>query len=700
LFCHSTQHRVRLGQRVSPAMAKPRMYSLEVPGTEDPERGWGPIRRGVDVLPPQLAIRDLETGILVTTCWENFMLARTKYPKNPYLGHRPFRPDGTAGDYVWMSFEEVGKQSEAFGAGLAHLCLCPRTEDPELLGRGILGFYSKNRPEWVIAEQGCFSQSIVPVPSYDTLGIESIAYVIKQTSMKTMLCSEEVVQNLLECKPQCPTLENIVQMEAPSDDLRQRAKAAGLAIFGFAEVVQEGLNKPLPLHPPQPQDIATFCYTSGTTGDPKGALLTHLNLISDTACFPARFKLTKDDVHLSYLPLPHVFERGVQISVLNAGARIGFYQGDTVKILEDLQALRPTLFPSVPRLLNRIHDRLRAQVKEAGGLKEKLFNMGYTAKQDGLRSGTYQHGLWDRLVFSKIKARVGLDRVRLIITGSAPIADHVLDFLRIIFACPVLEGYGMTETSAGATITYADDLEPGTVGPPLPVCEIRLQEVPDMGYLRTDTVHGEGAKAMPCRGRGEICFRGTNIFQGYYKMPDETAEAIDEDGWLHSGDIGLWTVDGKLKIIDRKKNIFKLQQGEYVAPEKIENINAQSSLIAQNFVYGDSLQRELVSIVVVDPDAVDAWARRCGKKGDVAQLCKDEDLKRAVLDEIKKIGAKEKLQGFEVIKAIHLEPELWQPGGELLTPTFKLQRNKAQKKYEDVIAKLYSELDSKPQSKL
>lgn len=677
-------------------MSKAKVYSLEVPGTIDVEKGWGPIRRGVDNLAPMLGIRDAETGILVTTSWENFMLARTKYPKEPYLGHRPTRKDGTAGDYVWRTFEEIGKESEAFGAGLVHLQLCPHTNDPELLNKGVLGFYSKNRPEWVIAEQGCFSQSIIPVPSYDTLGIESIAYVINQTSMKTMLCSAEVITNLIECKAQCPSLENVIQMEPVTDELRKQGAAVGLKILAYADVVKEGAAKPLPLHPPSPHDIATFCYTSGTTGDPKGALLTHLNLISDIACFPCRFTLTKADVHLSYLPLPHVFERGVQVSCLNAGARIGFYQGDTLKILEDLQALRPTMFPSVPRLLNRIHDRLRAQVKEAGGMKEKLFNAGYNAKLQGLKNNTFHHGLWDKLVFSKIKARVGLDRVRIIITGSAPIADHVLDFLRIIFACPVLEGYGMTETSAGATITTVDDCVPGTVGPPLPVNEIRLQDVPDMGYLHTDTKHGEGAKAMPCRGRGEICFRGTNVFKGYYKMPDKTKEAIDEDGWLHSGDIGMWTVDGKLKIIDRKKNIFKLQQGEYVAPEKLENINVQASLIAQNFVYGDSLQRELVSVVVVDPEQAEKWAKAKGKKMDMKALCQDPDLKKAVLDEISAIAKNEKLQGFEVIKAVHLEPDQWAPGGEILTPTFKLQRNKAQKKYEDVIHKLYEELNSKP----
>mmetsp|Transcript_16150 Transcript_16150/g.34928 ORF Transcript_16150/g.34928 Transcript_16150/m.34928 type:complete len:681 (+) Transcript_16150:140-2182(+) len=676
----------------------PRVFSVEVPGTEDPEKGWGAIHRGVDKDPPMLGLRCPKTGALAMTSWENFCLSRAKFGKDPFLGHRPIK-GGVAGDYVWQSYEEVGKLAEAFGAGCVNLALAPPTNDPELNGKGLIGLYSKNRPEWVIAEQGCYSQSIIPVPSYDTLGADSIAYVINQTNMKTMVCSEEVVENLITCKPQCPSFLVIVQMETPTEDQKAKAKAAGLVLLGFDEVVANGKLKPAQLHPPQASDIATFCYTSGTTGDPKGALLTHENLIADAAACNARFDLGQNDVHLSYLPLPHVFERGVHVLVVNGGGRIGFYQGDTLKILEDLQALRPTLFPSVPRLLNRIHDRLWAQVEEAGGLKLKLFKTAFAAKMEGLKAGTNKHALWDRLVFSKIQQRVGLDRCRVMVTGSAPIADHVLSFLRVVFCCPVMEGYGMTETTSGSTVTYLDDFTPGTVGAPLPCNEIRLQDVPDMGYTRLDTTHGEGAKAMPCRGRGEICFRGTNIFKGYYKMPDKTKEAIDEEGWMHSGDIGLWTVDGRLKIIDRKKNIFKLQQGEYVAPEKIENINAQSSFVAQNFVYGDSLQRELVSVVVVDPDSVAAWAKKAGKKGDVKELCQDEDLKQTVLKDLKAIAAKEKLQGFEIVKDVHLEPDVWQPGGDILTPTFKLQRNKAQKKYEDVIHKLYDKL-STPKPKL
>jgi long-chain acyl-CoA synthetase len=267
---------------------------------------------------------------------------------------------------------------------------------------------------------------------------------------------------------------------------------------------------------------------------------------------------------------------------------------------------------------------------------------------------------------------VGLDRVKLIVTGSAPIAGHVLDFLRIVFCCPVLEGYGMTETAAAATLTWANDCESGTVGPPTPVNDMRLQDVPDMGYLSTDTSHGEGDAKMACCGRGEICFRGPNIFKGYYKMPDKTAESIDKDDWLHSGDIGLWTTDGRLKIIDRKKNIFKLQQGEYVAPEKIENILAQSKFIAQNMVYGDSLQRDLVLIATVDPDEAAAWAAKNKITGDVGSIAANPKFKAEVMADIKVIGSKAKLVGFEFPKDVHLDAVPWEPGGFALTPTFKL----------------------------
>lgn len=488
-----------------------------------------------------------------------------------------------------------------------------------------------------------------------------------------------------------------------TEDLKKKVTDAGLQALSVEEVEKAGSAKPRQHLAPSPQDILTFCYTSGTTGDPKGVLVTHENLASAFGASRGRkpfTTITGNDVLLSYLPLPHIFERMVQFGSVFGGAAIGFYQGDTLKIVDDLQALRPTIFPSVPRLLTRVHDRLLAGVREAGGLKKALFDRAYAAKKAALVHGKNTHPVWDRLVFSKIAEKVGLDKVRVMLTGSAPIADHVLDFLRIVFACPVFEGYGLSETAGAGAVTADGDLAPGTVGAVLSCNELRLKDVPDMGYLRTDQVHKAGEREIPCHGRGEICFKGTNLFKGYYKMPNKTAEAIDEDGWFHSGDIGMWLPDGRLKIIDRKKNIFKLAQGEYVAPEKIEGLNVQSHFVAQSFVYGDSLKTQLVAIVVPDPDTAASWAKQNGSQKSLAELCKDAGFKKAVLNDLQQLARSAKLSGFEVIKAVFLEPTPWDPGGEVLTPTFKLQRNKAKDKYQARIDELYAELEAAPPSKL
>merc|ERR1719204_2955226 len=230
-----------------------------------------------------------------------------------------------------------------------------------------------------------------------------------------------------------------------------------------------------------------------------------------------------------------------------------------------------------------------------------------------------------------------------------------MEFLRITCSCLVFEGYGQTETSAAATTTLEEDQTgAGFVGVPLPCCEIALFDVPEMDYTQHDVVKGKKIE------RGEICFRGPNITRGYWKMPEKTAETIDADGWLHSGDIGMWMADGYLKIIDRKKNIFKLSQGEYVAPEKIENVYSVSSFIAQAFVYGDSLKPSLVAIIVPDEEVVIPWVKSQGiAVSSLREACKQSSLKTAIEEDMKKLARERGLHGFEHAKAIYLHDELF-----------------------------------------
>ena len=315
--------------------------------------------------------------------------------------------------------------------------------------------------------------------------------------------------------------------------------------------------------PPQNDGTYMFSFTSGTTGDSKGVKLTHNNMMMPVETEARHIKdMTPEDSFLSYLPLAHAMEQGLLIIALYNGMRVGFYQGNPVKLLEDCALLQPTLFVSVPRLYNKVYSNITAKFGEATGFKKWLLDSAMKSKQDGLKNNhSYTHGCYDFLIFNKIKALFG-GKVRKMVTGSAPIDQEVLDFLKIAFCCPLMEGYGLTETSATATISKDLDTLGGHVGGPIECIKIRLKDVPEMKYFATD-------KPYP---RGELQCKGSSVFSGYYKRPDKTAEAFDKDGWFTTGDVGLIYPNGSIKIIDRVKNIFKLSQGEYIAPEKLENI--------------------------------------------------------------------------------------------------------------------------------
>ncbi|KAH7654854.1 long-chain acyl-CoA synthetase protein [Dioscorea alata] len=379
--------------------------------------------------------------------------------------------------------------------------------------------------------------------------------------------------------------------------------------------------------------------------------------------------------------------------MVHFGVAIGFYQGDNLKLMDDIAALRPTLFSSVPRLYNRIYSGIMNAVKSSGGLREKLFNAAYNAKMQAILNGKTPSPMWDRLVFNKIREKLG-GRVRCLTSGASPLSPDVMDFLRVCFGGLVLEGYGMTETSCVITLMDVGDSLTGHVGSLNPSCEVKLVDVPEMNYTSDDQPYP----------RGEICVRGPIVFQGYYKDDAQTREVIDMDGWLHTGDIGLWLPGGRLKIIDRKKNIFKLAQGEYIAPEKIENVYAKCKFVAQCFVYGDSFNSSLVAIIAVDHDALKSWAASEGiKYDDLQQLCNDQRVRAAVLADMDNLGKQAQLRGFEFVKAVTLVLEPFTVENGLLTPTFKVKRPQAKAYFAKAIENMYTELsisDPSPQRPL
>ncbi|KAF7848124.1 hypothetical protein BT93_L2274 [Corymbia citriodora subsp. variegata] len=270
-------------------------------------------------------------------------------------------------------------------------------------------------------------------------------------------------------------------------------------------------------------------------------------------------------------------------------------------------------------------------------------------------------------------------------SGASPLSPDIMDFLRVCFGCQVLEGYGMTETSCLASCVDDGDTISGHVGSPNPACEIKLMDVPEMNYTSEDQPYP----------RGEICVRGPNVFRGYYNDEVQTREVIDDDSWLHTGDIGLWLPGGRLKIIDRKKNIFKLAQGEYIAPEKIENVYSKCKFISQCFVHGDSLYSCLVAVVAVDQEVLKEWAASQGIEHEaLEQLCNDPRAREAVLAEMDAVGREAELRGFEYVKAVALVFEPFTLENGLLTPTFKIKRPQAKAHFAKMISDMYDKLST------
>ena len=417
-----------------------------------------------------------------------------------------------------------------------------------------------------------------------------------------------------------------------------------------------------PFEEPTADDVYILSYTSGTTGDSKGVKLTHNNVLSNSRCTIPRIQMAPGETYISYLPYTHSFEQALLGFALIQKLRIGFYTGDPARLVADCGALKPNFFPSVPRLYNKIYAALNAKFSEATGCKKWLINKGLAAKRANYATnGQITSGCYDKLIFKKAKAMLG-GQVRYMVTGSAPIEKNVLDFLKICFCCPIVEGYGLTESAAGSCISDATDPVTGHVGGPVESCKFRLKDLPDMNYLSSD-------KPYP---RGEICIYGPSIFTGYYKREDKTAECFDEEGWFLTGDVGQIYPNGSVKIIDRSKNIFKLSQGEYIAPEKIEGILGLSASIASIFIYGNSLRNNVVAVVVPEEKWVLLWAEKQGKQDNFAELIKSVDLKNEIAEDMLKIAKEKKLSSLEKPKQFTLVAELPE---NCITPTFKLKRN-------------------------
>ncbi|TCD63627.1 hypothetical protein EIP91_005178 [Steccherinum ochraceum] len=659
--------------------------SVAVPGTKKP----GQTAHYRNATQPLLTVNSPNTFRHLQDVFQNGL--HMAGPETRFLGQRTVLSTNPLkfGDYEWQTWGVVNARRKAIGSGLHKLF-----QDGVIGGTGLptVGIWSKNCSNWQLLDFSIHAYNLVSVSLYDTLGKDAVEFIINHAETSIIFASAQHLPSLLKMSSRTPLVKVLVAMEPLSGEtkniLESWGQERGIKIMQFHEIEDLGkanMREPLPT---SSDTLTTICYTSGTTGNPKGVLLTQGNLANavHSNIYGAVFE-DQQPLLMSYLPLAHIYERVQELNMVAIGGAIGFGSGDPLRLLEDLQLCKPNFLPSVPRVLNRVVASGMA-AGQAGGIKGALFNRALQTKLQRLRTtGEVKHAFWDRLVFSKIQAVLG-GNLRIVGCGSAPITPSSMEFLRVALACDVIEGYGLTENCGSASrVLPGDPSSAGTVGPPTIGMEWKLVDVPSMGYTSED-------KPNP---RGEIYTRGGPCFQEYYKDEKNTRETVDSEGWMRTGDVGEIDSCGRFKIVDRVKNIMKLAQGEYVAVERIEALYSASPICAQLYVHGDSLQSYLIGVLVPDPVQLAAIASRVfstkvtPEDGAVlVKACQDPSVKKALFAELHKEAAKNSLKGFEQIKRIHVSMDPFTVENNCLTPTLKLRRKDAYNKFKTEIDGIYA----------
>ncbi|MEK6571762.1 MAG: long-chain fatty acid--CoA ligase [Bacteroidota bacterium] len=585
---------------------------------------------------------------------------RFRMSARPYLMHK------VQGKYQGLSYGEVRRRVELFALGLAALGV-------EKGDR--VGIISENRPEWIIADMGTLFLGAFDVPVYPTLTAKQVEYIFNDSKVKLVVVSNQSqLAKVLKALPHIRSLRHVIIMgEQRFDGDRQILTYQEVYDLGEEFGHQHGEYLSRSLTRISPEDLCTLIYTSGTTGNPKGVMLTHHNFVSNILASAQVIPFNQDDVLLSYLPLCHSYERMAGYYTASAcGATIAFAESiDTVR--ENLLEVRPTVVTTVPRLFERFHNRIQKQFEGASPLRRRVFYWALGLGREyakAERGGTVspflrmKHRLAEKLVYKKLKQRLG-GRIRFFVSGGAALAREFGEFFEAL-GIQIIEGYGLTETSPVIAVNPVDNYKFGTVGKPIPGIEVKIAS------------------------DGEILTRGPHVMKGYWNDRAATREAIDRDGWLRTGDIGMFDSDGFLVITDRKKHLFVTSGGKNIAPQPIESLFLKSKYIDQFVLIGDR-RMFLSALIVPDFDSLKRYAERHGIEYiETSDLVKREEIIKVMEKDIQEL--QRDLAHYErVRKFTLLDRPLTIENGEI-TPTQKVRRQIVEDRYADVIERMYSGL--------